>query len=514
MIKTSLHTFPRPQEYIQRLEEKNLNTYAKTYKTLIHFAQNIKKEGGQALLVGGGTRDFFFGKISKDFDIEVYGLPSIIIKEIAEKISSISEVGKSFGILKMTNEEGIDIDISLPRTDSKIHKGHRGFRVNIDPFMSIKIASKRRDFTINTIATDPLTGEVYDPYNGIQDIQNKILRITDKDSFQEDPLRILRAMQFIGRFELEIESKSALIIHNMIHSLQELPKERIFIEWKKLLLQSQKPSIGLEAAKKLGILETLNPEFTALEKTEQSTEWHAEGNVWIHTLMVVDQAAKIVKRENLSENQSMIILMACLCHDLGKPIVTKRINGKITSRGHEEAGEIPTKKFLNSIGIDKMSKKIIISLVLKHLQPILLYTAERKNNKSIKNGAIRRLAQKIYPATLKELILVSEADQRGRGNTEEQKIYNAPSYIFHAGEWLSKRSKNLEIFQNKPKNYITGKEWITFGYTAGPQLGKLITLSNTLRDTKEYSKEDIFQALKLSNTSEKAIETLSHLLMK
>jgi len=354
--KLSESSFAKPEEYLQEMLENGLFEQAQAYKKVIELAEKIKALGGQALLVGGSVRDYLMGKIAKDFDVEVYGLEADKIEKIANTVGKVSDVGRSFGILKIFLDNNIDIDVSLPRTDSKIGAGHRGFAVQTDSNMSIRDAAQRRDFTMNSVSADPLTGKLYDPFGGVEDIKERKLCITDNELFKDDPLRVLRGIQFIGRFGLEIDEESFSIMKSMLPQLNELPKERLAEEWKKLLLKSPKPSLGLQAGLNLGVWQEMNPELVELNKTEQEPKWHPEGNVWIHTLMVVDEAAKIAYREELDHDESMILLLSALCHDLGKPEVSEYKDGKIISYGHEKAGEEPSKKFL---------KKIVIIFTIK-----------------------------------------------------------------------------------------------------------------------------------------------------
>lgn len=410
----------------------------------------------------------------------------------------------------------MNIDVSLPRIDSKIDVGHRGFEVKTDPYMSIEDAARRRDFTMNSIAADPLTGKIYDPFGGIEDIKNGILKITDHERFRDDPLRVLRALQFVGRFGLEIDKDSILIIQEMASQLKELPKERIGEEWKKLLLKSKKPSLGLSAGMILGVFKEIHPEFPPLVETQQEKEWHPEGNVWIHTLMVVDEAAKIIQRERLESNNALTVLLGALCHDLGKPMVTEYKDGRIISYEHETVGEEPTKKFLATIKIDNLMRDKVIKLVTNHLIPTMFYVEEVVRNNKISDGAIRRLANRIYPATIQELVFVSEADHLGRGlfDQEIKEQLLLPENQFPVGEWLLKRARDLEVEDSRPADLTRSRDWISLGYKRGENIGKLIRLSNSLRDEKKFSREMVFGIVDKINNSDEAIKKLEKILEK
>lgn len=509
----SSQTLPNIDEYIKALHEKGLDNQANALQKVLEICQALKDAGGQALLVGGSIRDILLGKITKDFDLEIYNLPAEEVEKIAKQFGKVSDVGRAFGILKIS-QDGIDVDISLPRTDSKIGAGHKGFAVKTDPNMSIKDAARRRDFTINSMAADPLSGRIFDPFGGAEDLKNRTLRITDEERFRDDPLRVMRAIQFIGRFGLvPLEEKSGQIIQEMIPELKELPRERIYEEWKKLLLKSEKPSLGLSSGMTLGVWQEIHPQFCALTQTPQDKEWHPEGDVWMHTLMCIDEATRIVRRENLSEDNSLSILLSTLCHDFGKPLVTELEDGRYISHGHEEKGGEPTKQFLNSLGVDNLTHDKVIKLVTNHLIPTMFYCSEVVRNEKISDGAIRRLAKRIYPATIQELVLVAEADHFGRGGLFDTEI---PEQLlvpkeFPAGEWLLKRARFLNVEKSKPADIIQGRDLQTLELKPGPDFGQIIRLANNLRDDKNYAREQILALLAGLSDTKQAIEKLREL---
>jgi len=217
------------------------------------------------VIVGGYVRDKFLGIDSNDIDIELYGISSLDeVEKILEEFGDVNSVGKSFGVCKLLYE-GLDLDFSLPREDTKITSGHQGFHINIDHHLDFKTAASRRDFTINAMGYDVKAKQLLDPFGGKEDIQNKKLRAVDNTKFAQDPLRVLRGVVFASRFEMKLESSLELICKEMIQNrlLDELPKERIFDEMKKLLLKSKKPSKGFYLLKKLGGFLYFQ-EFTAL----------------------------------------------------------------------------------------------------------------------------------------------------------------------------------------------------------------------------------------------------------
>jgi len=502
------------KDYIKKMREAGYEELAATYEKVVEICEAVKEAGGRALLVGGSVRDMLAGKISKDYDLEVYGVKPEDLESLVGKHGRVSEVGKAFGILKVSAGEGIDIDVSIPRSDSKVAEGHRGFAVKTDPFMSIEDAARRRDFTINSMSADPITCEIFDPFGGVMDLRNRCLRVTDEERFKDDPLRVMRALQFIGRFGLELDEDSARIIREMAPQLKELPKERIGEEWKKLLLKSPKPSLGLAAGMGLGVFHELHVELPPLVETKQDPEWHPEGDAWVHTMMAVDYAAKIARREKLGDDQAWILMLATLAHDIGKPKVTEFVDGKWRSLGHEEAGTEPTKKFLAKLGVEGEVRDKVVKLVVEHLAPVFLYAEEKVRGHQVSDGSIRRLANRLFPATISELVMVSEADIMGRGPFADPEI---PEQLllpegFPAGPWLLERARKVNVDKSKPARLISGKDLVVFGFKENPKMGVLIKLADQLRDEKNYTAPMVFAAIDGIKDYDAAIEKLRELL--
>ncbi|MCU0240731.1 MAG: hypothetical protein MUC29_14920, partial [Pyrinomonadaceae bacterium] len=277
---------------------------------IIKLAEIVKANKGRAMLVGGCVRDELMNFKPKDFDIEVYGIESHKLKEILLDFGRVDTVGESFTVYKI----GQDLDVSLPRRERKVSRGHRGFVVEGDANMQFEEAAKRRDFTINAIMKDVLTGEIIDCYGGQNDIKLKKIRHIADETFVEDSLRVLRAAQFAARFEFEIDAETIKLCQSI--DLTDLPKERIWGELEKLLLKSQKPSIGLAFFYKLNIASQLFPELTALVGVPQDSVWHPEGDVDVHTMMVVDEARKLI--DDLPYPKQIAVMLGALCHDFGK----------------------------------------------------------------------------------------------------------------------------------------------------------------------------------------------------
>jgi len=502
----------KPEDYANRLEHLHSIEAKKVFETVCAISEDIKKKGGRALLVGGAVRDEIVGMQSKDFDIEIYGLQPNEVEETIHKYGKVDSVGKAFGILKIMDDSGFDIDVSLPRTDSKIGEGYRGFEVKVDPFMSIKEAAKRRDFTFNALSKDPLTGEIFDGYGGVEDLQKRILKVTDPERFVDDPLRILRAAQFVGRFGLKIEPQSMELMRGMLDELGTISKERFKSEWEKLLTKSIKPSMGLTAMNNIGVIDKLYPELSGLKNTEQEFDWHPEGDVWIHTLMVTDAAAELVQKLNLEKEESVVVMWGALCHDMGKPATTTYERGRIRSKGHEAAGEEPTKEFLSNVGLNKKDIQKVIAVVREHLWPSVMYMNNERGQK-VTDGAFRRLAKRLEPATIAELTYVAQADHMGRGpfldaDHIDQFLLPDP---YAAGEWVRKRADELNIYKEIPQPMVRGKELIQLGMKPSRDFGEIIQLCDDLRDDQAWTHKQALELIAGHKNTQAVLKALKNL---
>ena len=364
--------------------------------------------------------------------------------------------------------------------------------MSADPNMSVEEAARRRDFTFNALSKDVLTGNIYDYFGGIRDIEQRTLRITDEERFKDDPLRVLRGVQFVGRFGLMVEDRTAEIMREMRGELKHLPKERLREEWIKLFLRSRKPSLGLQAAMEWGIFHEMHPELVKLPQTPQAPDWHPEGDVWIHTLMVVDEAAKIIEQERLKGDEALVVMLAAFCHDFGKPAASKEVEGRIRAFGHEEAGMEPANKFLSEIGIEPSLRGQVVKLVAEHQKPSQYYKKEVQQGEKISEGTIKRLANNISPATLQQLACLAKADHFGRGlfvdHKEPEKSFIPSDYP--AGAWLLKRASELGVYKEKPRPILFGRDLIALGFAPSPLFGKIIRAAEEMHE-EGLSREEI-----------------------
>ena len=431
----------------------------KVAEKVVALARVIHDAGGRALLVGGCVRDELMGNEPKDWDLEVYGLAPERLREILDGFGSVNAVGEAFTVYKL----GHDLDVSIPRRERKSGRGHRAFVIEGDPAMSVEEATRRRDFTINAILQDPLTGELIDPFGGRQDIDACVLRAVSAETFVEDSLRVLRAAQFAARFEFQIEPETVALCQTM--DLSDLPAERVWGELEKLLLRARRPSLGLDWLNKLGAIEKVFPEIQSLVGVPQDPEWHPEGDVFVHTMLVVDRARELI--DGLTYSRQVTVMLAALAHDFGKPPTTQFLEGRWRSRGHEEAGVEPTTRFLDRINVHTIEgydvRRQVIALVREHLKPGEFY----KKRDEVGEGAFRRLARRCEPDLLYR---VAKADSLGRNAdwVPREKWYGA-----EAQEWFVQRAKALDVENRAPDPLLLGRHLLELGVQPGPRMGEI-----------------------------------------
>ncbi len=427
---------------------------------VLSFTRAVAEAGGRAMLNGGCVRDELMGVEPKDWDVEVYAVEPERLREIVARFGDVNAVGESFAVYKIGN----DLDVSLPRRERKSGAGHRGFVVEGDPSMSFEEACSRRDFTVNAILKDAITGEVVDPFNGRSDIDRKVLKLVSRETFGEDSLRVLRAAQFAARFEFSVDTETIEVCKNS--DVTDLPKERIWGELEKLLLLARQPSIGLKLLYEFGVFRQLFPEIEALVGVPQEPEWHPEGDVDVHTMMVVDEARMLI--DDLDHPRKVAVMLGALCHDLGKPPTTEFVDGRIRSRGHDEAGVEPTISFLNKLGIFTLDgfdvREQIIQLVRYHLKPGEYY----KTKNPVGDGAFRRLARKVEPDLLYR---VAKADSLGR-----YPEWDKSKAIFgsEAQEWFIEKVRELQVEKKAPDPILMGRHLIELGMTPGREFKKIL----------------------------------------
>jgi tRNA nucleotidyltransferase (CCA-adding enzyme) len=468
------------------------------------LVSDIQDIGGRSYLVGGSVRDSILSAKTgidfqmKDFDFEVYGLDPVFLKQkLSEKYGKVEEVGESFGVFKI-KLDGIDeaIDIAIPRIDkvSEDSKKGRGIIANSDPYLDMVQAVKRRDITINSILYDPLSSQIIDPFGGWYDLMEGTIRVTDSETFIEDPLRVLRVAQFASRFGFKISKETVDLSKKLCKEggLNSLVIERVRDEIDKLLLKGYEPSVGLRFLKEIGYLDILIPELSILSNIPQEPDYHPEGDVFTHTMQVVDAMSDIVRRESkkspMKTELKRALILGALFHDLGKePMTVTEENGRIRSHGHEEAGVPITREILKRIYKTKEQgglmpyEKLILFLVSDHMKPLLLHKEHEKGTDMDK--ALRRFVNRCFEneTTMEQILMIVEADKLGRNSVNVYKplsLEEKPE-LLEALKWFKDvtESLRLEISDNS-KNLLNVKKFLKLDICSGLRPGPWISIIN------------------------------------
>ena len=424
-------------------------------RTARDIAVAVRDAGGRALIVGGWVRDrllFGEGHEPSNIDLEVFGISSDRLHALLDTFGRVEAVGESFQVYKIGA-----IDVSLPRRDSKAGRGHKGFVVTGDPDMSIEEAARRRDFTVNAISFDPLTNDYFDPFGGRGDLGRRVLRVVDPETFADDSLRVLRAVQLAARLDLTLDESSATLCRAI--PLDDLPSERVWGEFEKLLF-APRPSIGFALAMDLGVVSALFPELQALAGCRQEPEWHPEGDVWVHTLQVVDQARTRI--DDLPRPHQIAVMLGAVAHDLGKPATTAFIDGRIRSMDHEEQGVAPAAAFLDRLNVHSIDgydvRRQVLGITAQHLKPGSWY----KVRDEVGDGAFRRLAHKV---DLELLARVAKSDCEGR----KPGLFDCT-----AMDWFLERARALGVEHRPPAPILLGRHLLALGVRPGPRVGDIL----------------------------------------
>lgn len=437
----------------------------------------IEQAGGRPLLVGGCVRDAVLGDHNpKDIDIEVYGIsnPNLLTEHLA-RVGKVDTVGASFGVIKVRSGDE-DFDVSLPRRESKMGDGHRGFSVQVDPDADEVEASGRRDFTVNALMYDPRTGEIVDCWGGMADMDNGILRHTTS-AFADDPLRVLRGAQFASRFGWELDDDTVALCQSLYGEYATLPVERVWTEWNKALAKGAHISNMLKQLERTGWIQHY-PQIAVLRHTQQDERWHPEGSVWTHSGLSGDQGAAVADRHGLTGDDRFVVVAASMLHDTGKATHTQhhpQPDGSvhITAHGHDEAGVAPTKAFLNSIGCPREVQSRVVSIVAEHM-------CSTMNKGEPSRHAVRRLARRLGPAPMREWAMVVEADRTGRGSGP------ASAYDGSAERWVQ-LADEMGVDRTASKRLLTGDVLIADGWKPGPGFRDVLDASIEAQDNDEFS---------------------------
>ena len=445
-----------------------LTQYEKSIEAAEQIASFAAQEGGRAYYVGGLVRDRLMdraGGDAKDVDIEVHGLSPDVLLKILGRVGEPLQYGSSFGVYGLA---GLDLDIAMPRKEHATGRGHRDFEVFVDPFIGPAEAARRRDFTVNAMMQDVLTGQIIDPFGGRDDLAAGIIRHVDDSSFAEDPLRVLRCAQFAARFQKGLKGPDGFaenftaapetieLCRSM--DLSALSRERVEGELKKALLKAPRPSVFFEVLRQMDQLGFWFTELAQLPGIEQDPVYHPEGDVWVHSMQVLDRAAEF--RSRVSEPYRFMLL--ALLHDLGKISSTETIKGRIHAYGHETSGLPLIEAFLRRITAQEDVTDYVLNMAALHMKPNM--AAYSKSPVKSTNHMFDDAAEPL------DLVYFSMCDRPVMsGNTP---------FTGDSG-FLFERLETYEETMSKP--FVSGKDLIDAGLKPGEYFGELLAYAHKLR---------------------------------
>lgn len=442
----------------------------KNTELALNIAGAVKEAGGRCYYVGGYVRDKLMGIVSGDIDIEVHGITPDTLDKILDFFGHKREMGASFGIWGI---DGYDVDIAMPRLEEAFGSHHRDFKTIVDPYIGTEKAAMRRDFTINSILEDVLTGEIIDHFGGVDDIKNNLLRHTNNNSFGEDPLRVLRCAGFTARLGFDVHDDTKKLCSEM--NLENLSSERIFAELEKALLKSRKPSLFFDFLRECSHLSVWFQEVKALIGVEQCEIYHAEGDVYNHTMLALDIAANLREK---AENP-LAFMLAVLCHDLGKAVATTVIDGRIRAFDHENLGVDIADTFISRLTSNKKLKKYVKNMVKLHMRPNML--VKQKAGKK----AYNRLFDK--SESPKDLLLLSQVDFDASLSNGEKESYE------HTKAVLEKALDDYNELMKKPG--VTGKDLVDSGLVPSEDFTRLLDYAHMLHLSGVDKKNALAQTL-------------------
>lgn len=440
-------TYPLSSE-----EHKYYKALVQKYSIIGEIDKHVRTRGGKVLLVGGAVRNIIMQLPITDIDVEVYGVSIADLQTILASYGRVDYVGKSFGVLRLV---GFPIDWAIPRKDQSGRKPE----VTLIPDLPVEVALRRRDVTMNAMAIDCGTDMLYDPFGGRDDITSRTLRAPDPLFFAEDPLRFYRVMQFISRFDCWPDEELTTICRTI--GLSHVSQERIAGEFEKLLLKSTVPSRGIRWLASIGRLEEIMPELYATQGILQHHIWHPEGDVFEHTMQVIDAAAV---QEYPDSSIRKIVMYTALCHDLGKAVSTTIIDSIIRSRGHETTGVALAQQLMARIAGAYKLTAAVMRLVRHHMVPGQLIANHATP------AAYKRLASELAPrATIRMLSLLAYADHRGR-NAQKGAPLTTPVPEIDA---FVVQATRAGVFDGPEKPILSGED-IRSLVPEGPLMGRAL----------------------------------------
>ena len=453
------------------------------------IASLVEKEGGRVYYVGGFVRDRILNSRGKDVDVEVHGITEEKLIEIMDSLGTRIEKGSSFGVFGLAH---YDLDIAMPRTERKTGRGHTDFHVTVEPFMGTYKAARRRDFTINAMMQDVLTGEIIDHFGGMADLagSNKdapgVIRHVNDSTFTEDPLRVLRAAQFAARFEFNVAQETLELCKSI--DLSDLPRERIEGEMKKALLKASRPSVFFEVLREMNQLDVWFPELKQLIGLEQNPRFHREGDVWNHTMLSIDNAAAL--RDKVQEPYPF--MLSVLCHDLGKIVSTEFTKGARHAYDHEVKGMPVAHDFVMRITRENRVIKYVMSMVELHMEPNRMKPGRNNGGGIITEGAKVKSTNNMFDKAVNPLDLIYVAIADGLSAVGETPYVNPE-------EFLLERLAVYEEIMARP--HVTGDDLIEAGLKPEENFREILAHAHKLRlagiDKEEALKQTLGYAGKL-----------------
>jgi tRNA nucleotidyltransferase/poly(A) polymerase len=438
----------------------------------------VRLFAGDVYAVGGSVRDLVLGRPSAEVDLLVARQPLESIVRKLEKHGRVDLVGRSFGIIKFT-VRGTTYDVALPRTDRAGGRGggvrsHKDIVVAADPDLPVEKDLERRDFRTNSMALRLKDGTLIDPFEGRKDTLSRRLRLTNPAAFPDDPLRVVRVARFASVLGFKVDPSIYPAARAV--DLSGLSVERVNDEMFKMLLDSPRPSTGLEEMFRLGVLDQWFPELQALALVIQDSVFHPEQDafghhtVWAHAKLSVDQAASLARAVGLPSPKRLALLLAALYHDLGKATTTrweyKRGRMAVTSCGHDIQSERAARRVLARFKVQTWGGANIGRLV-----PLLIRTHHRAgelwtNREDVTKKAFNRLAAEVQ-GEIELVVLLDAADRAGRGT-------RLVRGLDRQARWLFKQFDALRVNRESIKPLVMGRDLIKLGVPPGPGMGSLL----------------------------------------
>ena len=441
---------------------------------------------GKIYEVGGVVRDRIISPVLKDQETDylVCGIRMDELISLLSKFGKVDLVGKSFGVIKFSpsrryseTEEQKTFDIALPRKEYSTGVGHKDFKVEFNHNLKVEDDLYRRDFTINAMAYDLKSKKLIDPLDGKKDIKNRLIRITNPNSFEDDPLRMLRGVQFAARFEFEIEKDTYKSLVENAGLIKTISPERIQEEMNKLLTRAKRPSIGFRLMHKTGLLKEILPELEACVGVEQPGGYH-KYDIFEHSLETVDNAA-----------MDLVIRLASLFHDISKPQARELTPDGATFYGHDKKGARVTKHILQRLRYSNEIISTVTLLVDKHMFAM-----------GVTDKGLRRLIRKVTPEHIFELLEVRKADIIAQGKGADGKD------VDEFEKWIKEELERKPPFSVKDLKINGTIIMEKFGLSPGPPVGKVLNhLLEKVLDEPEFNQED-----KLLKEAEEFLKRHSH----